>query len=160
MNATEFSSDEENESQSIFDVHFVKKKKTWTFEPISKLMMNNQNKKKIFDKKTKSYKKPFCDHEISSKIYDIQFTSCGSYVLTTSTDNYLKLWDFKNGRGLYSFNGCDLKSKCRPKLFFEDKLEKYLFNMKVSLFVDPMLEICIFGKHFQEKKIICLEMKK
>jgi WD40 repeat protein len=123
INATEFSSDEENNSQSIFDVHFEKKKKISNFEPISKLMMNNQNKKKVFDKKTKSYKKQFCDHETSSKIYDIQFTSCGSYVMTASTDNYLKLWDFKNGKGVFSYNGCDLKSKCRPKLFFEDKLE-------------------------------------
>eukprot|EP01080_Neovahlkampfia_damariscottae_P009870 gene9870-2192_t len=105
--------------------------------------------------KTKSFKRQFTDHRISSKIFDIQFSSCGSYLITSSTDNTIKMWDMKTGKGLFTFNGCNLNSRCRPKFFYDDRIilcgsnDGYVYFWKTFEGKDESNS----GNHFMKLKI-------
>lgn len=113
------SSDDDENSNGLWDIHPKKEKEK--FKPIHTLLSGNDIPKRVFDKNTKSYKSTFTDHKPKENIYQIQFSSCGQYLLTASTDNTLKLWDMNSLKGLFTYNGAGLSSKCIPKFACDDE---------------------------------------
>lgn len=124
-NESVLSSDDDYDTPKISVWDNPPKKEKGKFEPIYKLISGCNIPTRYFDKNTKSYKTTFVDHKETETIFSIQFSSCGQYLLTSSTDNTIKLWDMTSFKGVYTYTGCQMSRRCIPKFVLE---EEFIFS--------------------------------